>query len=207
MWNETRTIDLETQIAAEYASLLDHIEGRLVPLLVRRASLKAAVPAAGSVSDAPCAAVVPFADDRQPEAASAPRRQAPRMRAHTAQLVVDALWEAPFHRLPGAALNRVVVDAGYTRDAAEKVTTRLRMLGVLIKDARIGFWSLGPVHPRTGGGNPGHGRPGRRRAGSRGRPRHRRGADRRRRSRADGRRPPHGGSTAGHPADTDRFGT
>ncbi|AWB22579.1 hypothetical protein DA075_18060 [Methylobacterium currus] len=59
MWNEKRAIDLETQIAAEYASLLDHIEGRLVPLLVRRASLKAALPAAASVSDAPRSTVVP----------------------------------------------------------------------------------------------------------------------------------------------------
>lgn len=80
------------------------------------------------------------------------------MRAHTAQLIVDALWEAPCHRLPDAALNSLVVDAGYTRDAAERVKTRLRKLGVLIKDARIGFWSLAPyvlepgaAVPATGG--------------------------------------------------------
>lgn len=59
-------------------------------------------------------------------------------------MVIDALWEAPGHRLPGADLSRAVIDAGYTRYAAEKVKTRLKDIGVLIKHPGISFWSLAP---------------------------------------------------------------
>lgn len=144
MRDEIPGIDLEDLIEAEYAALRSRFEERLAPLLVERALRGAAVVAPAAVPDVPAMVGSPCAQDQDPRAVPAARRQAPRVRAHTAQLVIDALWEAPGHRLPGSDLSRAVTDAGYTRDAAEKVKTRLKNIGVLIRHPGIGFWSLAP---------------------------------------------------------------
>ena len=60
------------------------------------------------------------------------------MRAHTAQLNVDALGEAPCHRLPHAALNPPVVASGYTRAPSENVKTPPRPVSSLRQAARAG---------------------------------------------------------------------
>lgn len=144
MRDEIPGIALEDLITAEYAALRRRFEERLAPLLVERALRGAAVAAPAAVPDVPALVGSPCAPDQDPRAVPAARRQAPRVRAHTAQLVIDTLWKAPGHRLPGSDLSRVVTDVGYTRDAAEKVKTRLKDIGVLIRHPGIGFWSLAP---------------------------------------------------------------
>lgn len=144
MRDEIPGIALEDLITAEYAALRRRFEERLAPLLVERALRGAAVAAAAAVPDVPAMVGSPCAREQDPRAVPAARRQAPRGRAHTAQLVIDTLWDAPGHRLPGSDLSRVVTDAGYTHDAAEKVKTRLKNIGVLIRHPGIGFWSLVP---------------------------------------------------------------
>lgn len=140
MPNAARTADLEALIEAEYASLRSHFEDRLVPLLVERALRMAR----GPVPPAPDLAPSHDVEGTLPEHSLDARPAAPRAGGHVAQLIVDALWDAPGHRLPGRTLSDLIVGAGYTIDASEKNKTRLKKLGVLVREIGTGHWALAP---------------------------------------------------------------
>ncbi|KQQ13834.1 hypothetical protein ASF59_20340 [Methylobacterium sp. Leaf121] len=114
--------------------------------------------ACGSVPAAVAPTIARTSDptDRSAGHSPAARPAAPRAGGHVAQLIVDALWDAPENRLPGRTLGRLIVDAGYTIDAFEKNKTRLKKLGVLVRETGTGHWALPPrllepgvVIPRT----------------------------------------------------------
>ncbi|SOR30651.1 protein of unknown function [Methylorubrum extorquens] len=139
MLHEARTIDLEALIEAEYAALRRHFEERLAPLLVKRALRDAADKVPVPVGDIPVSGPAPTA-----------RYEASRAGSPVARLVIEALLEAPGHRMYGPDLTRIVLDAGYTLDCAEKVKTRLKKQGILLKDRATTSWSLAPRFLETG---------------------------------------------------------